>query len=198
MSGSFLFLKITSTFLFWVKSAQVDAWGRRRQSIFGKRWCKHEVIIKASRLLWLPGLPFHPIRLKHRIKKKLHPWHVNEHALLQNYNSSYICHLPTLCRCWEGEGVESKAKKKTDVCGEQKTKRNWATKSFQRPTDPPPPPLLPIRSWKSDDKLSLQSYPRLTARHRTVAALALTESLSSSLFLIVLDATVSLGVSASL
>lgn len=52
------------------------------------------------------------------------------------------------------------------------------------------PPLLPIGTWKTDDKLSLQPCPPLTAMHITQAALMLARSLPSSLFFFLLDAAV--------
>lgn len=113
------------------------------KSTFGKRWRWHQVTFKVSWLPFLPRLPLLLPRLKHRTWK-LHSVHLNKHS--GRKLNSRVCHSATSCSYWKGEGEE-------DI-REQTTKRDRTRKRLQGPSEPPSP-LLPIRRWKSDDKLSL-------------------------------------------
>lgn len=115
VGGSLMFLNIKSNFLFGVKTTRLHARGRSRQEVpLVKRWSKHEVIIKASCLRFLPGLPLYPIGVKAHIAAASTSKSACTWAGIQQHTCN--CHSAKSRSCWEGEGEESNGKEKTDVC----------------------------------------------------------------------------------
>lgn len=115
VGGSLIFLKIKSNCLFGVKTTRLQARGRSRQAVpLVRRWSKHEVIIKASCLRFLPGLQLYPVGVKAHIAAASTSKLARICAGIQQHTCN--CHSAKSQSCWEGEGEESNGKEKTDVC----------------------------------------------------------------------------------